>query len=425
MSNHTDPTTVILGAGQAGGETAIWLRQFGHTGRIVLVGEEPHPPYRRPPLSKAYLSGKQALATLLIRPAQAYADLGIELLTGIRAVAIDRNKPCVALADGRILPYDRLVLALGGRVRRLTLPGADAPNLLYLRSLDDADALARHLVEGHRMVVVGGGYVGLEVAATAVKAGMLVTVLEASPRLLARVAEPDLSAFFEALHRSEGVEVRTNAAVTGFDRHGERITAVRVGDERIPADVVVAGIGLIPNVELANDAGLAVEDGILVDEQARTSDPLILAVGDCANPVNPPLGRRLRLESVPSASELARAAAATIIGSPKPVAAIPWFWSEQFTVKLQMAGLPDNHDSIIQRGTMETRSFSLFYRKGERLLAVASVNRMAEFPIVRELIARHAVIPATQLADTAIPLKTLLESGSLSQVRPHGANATG
>ncbi len=358
-------------------------------------------------LSKGYLSGKQPATGLLLRPAAAYDGMGIALRSGTRAVAIDRAAHRVTLADGESLRYDRLVLALGGRVRRLDLPGAEAPNLLYLRSIEDADAIRRHLIPGSRMVVVGGGYVGLEVAATAVKAGLRVTVLEAASRLLARVAEPDLSAFFETLHRGEGVEVRTGISVDGFELAGGRIVTVQAGSERLPVDVVVAGIGLIPSTELGSASGLAVDNGILVDENARSSDPDILAVGDCANHVNPWLGGRVRLESVPSASELARAAAGVIAGSLKPVSAVPWFWSEQFDVKLQMVGAPESCDSVVTRGSVESRSFSLFYRRGERLAAVACVNRPQDFSVIRELVARRAAVPGSSLADPSVALATL------------------
>lgn len=397
--------TVILGAGQAGGETATWLRQLGYKGGITLVGEEPHPPYRRPALSKGYLSGAQPMAGLLLRPAAAYDGLGIVLRTGTRAIAIDRAGHTVTLSDGETLRYDRLVLALGGRARRLALPGTEASNLLYLRGLDDADAIRRHLLPGKRMVVVGGGYIGLEVAATAVKAGLDVTVLEAAPRLLARVAEPDLSAFFETLHRDAGVSVRTSAIVDGVDLAGDRITAVRCGDACIPADVVVVGIGLVPNTELAEAAGLAVDNGILVDGNARSDDPDVFAVGDCANHLNPWLGGRARIESVPSASELARAAAGIIAGSPKPVSSVPWFWSEQFDVKLQMVGFPGAYDSVVRRGPPGGRSFSLFYRLGDRLQAVACVNRPQDFPVARELVMRRAATADAALADPAAALK--------------------
>ncbi|VVD68336.1 Putidaredoxin reductase [Pandoraea terrae] len=412
MTDVTSSTTVILGAGQAGGETALALRQQGYAGRIVVVGAENHPPYRRPPLSKAFLAGQADAASLLIRPADAYEKANIELRLGATAAGIDRAARTVTLENGETFNYDHLVLATGGRVRRLALPGGDAANVLYLRDIQDAERLRAAISPEKRVVIVGGGYIGLEVAASAVKAGAKVTVLEAAPRLLARVAEADLSAFFEALHRTNGVDIQTGVSVTGFEVAEGHVTAVVAGDRRIEADVVVVGIGLIPNTALAEAAGLPVDNGIVVDEFARTNDPAILAVGDCAHHAHPVLGRRIRLESVPSASEMAKVAASVVVGAPKPIAAAPWFWSDQFDAKLQMAGMTDGHDRVVERRLPDAPGgaavFMLCYLREGRLVAVASVNRAQEFMAARELVGRGATIDPDKLADPGTPLKDLL-----------------
>lgn len=402
---------VICGAGQAGAETALALRQQGHAGAITLIGDEPHAPYRRPPLSKTCLAGQVALATLLIRPPEAYAGAGIALMLGRRGVAIDRGGATLTLDDGTIVPYDRLVLALGGQARQLALDGAGAANLHYLRGIADADRLRAELAPGRRIVVIGGGYVGLEVAASAARAGARVTVLEAGPQLLARVAEPELSNFFQELHRANGVVIHTGTAVTGLELEHGRVRAVLAGTRRIEADAIVVGIGLLPHTALALAAGLEVADGIVVDEYARSSDPAILAVGDCARHFHPLLGRSVRLESVPSASEMARVAASVIVGAPQAIGALPWFWSDQFDARLQMAGFADGHDKVVLRTLGSApggAAFSACYLRDGRLIAVACVNAAQEFQAARELIVRQIALDPARLADPAVALKSLL-----------------
>ncbi|WP_249277475.1 NAD(P)/FAD-dependent oxidoreductase [Pandoraea sp. PE-S2R-1] len=407
------PTTVILGAGQAGGETALALRALGYTGRIVLAGSETHLPYRRPPLSKAFLAGQADEASLLIRPADAWEKAEIDVRLGVTATAIDRAARTVTFDDGQTLGYDHLVLALGGRVRRLPMPGGDAANVYYLRDIADAQRLREALTPGKRVIVVGGGYIGLEVAASAVKAGTTVTVLEAAPRLLARVAEADLADFFATLHRENGVNVQVGVGVSALEQDANgQVVAVVAGEQRLPADVVVVGIGVLPNAELAQAAGLAVDNGIVVDEFARTSDPAILAVGDCAHHEHPALGRRIRLESVPSASEMAKVAASVVHGdAPKAVATAPWFWSDQFNAKLQMVGMTEGHDAVVERRLPDAQGaavFMLFYLRDGAVVAAASINRAQEFLAARELVGRRAVIDPARLADAATPLKTLV-----------------
>ncbi|WP_437684098.1 NAD(P)/FAD-dependent oxidoreductase [Sorangium sp. So ce131] len=411
-------TVVIVGAGQAGGEVASSLRQQGYEGRIVLVGDEAHPPYQRPPLSKGFLLGKLQLAQLYLKPEATYERSAIELRLRTRVDAIDRAAQEVALSDGSRLRYDKLVLATGGRARRLGLPGVDEGqlgNLLYLRSIPDVDALRAHLVAGRHLVLIGAGYVGLEVAAAAVELGMKVTVIDVAPRVLSRVTGPEVSGFIEGVHRARGVTFRMSAVVKELvvDPSGQAVREVVVAtgeggeEEHIAADVVLVGIGLVPNTELAAAAGLPVHDGIVVDELARTSDPAVLAVGDCANQPSAYAGRRIRLESVPNAMEHARVAAATLLGKPAPSPAVPWFWSEQYGMRLQMVGLSAGYDRCVIRGSMEARAFAAFYLAGGHLLAADVIGRPPDFLAAKKLVAAKAVIDPAVLADETVPLASL------------------
>ncbi|WP_038207163.1 NAD(P)/FAD-dependent oxidoreductase [Xenophilus azovorans] len=406
---NTTQGAVIVGAGQAGSEVASALRQQGYEGRIVLVGTEAHLPYRRPPLSKAYLAGQATTDSLHIKPRATYEKAAIELKLGCQVTAIDRAARRLALADGQFLGYDKLVLATGGEARRLPLPGASAPNVLYLRTLDDVAAIRAEFGRARTLIVIGGGYIGLEVAAVARGQGLDVTVVEAAQRVLGRVAAPQMSAFYEEVHREAGVTVRTGCTVEALEQRDGRVVAIRVaGGERIEADVVLVGIGLVPNVQIAKDAGLDVGDGILVDEHAATSDPDIYAVGDCANHPNDLLGRRLRLESVPNATEQARTVAASICGKPQPYHPVPWFWSDQYELKLQMAGISDGFDNVVLRGNPADRHFCAFYLRDGVLIAADAVNRAPDFMFARRLVAARVRAPAATLADPSIPLKALL-----------------
>ena len=402
---------VIVGAGQAAGELAVALRQEGCTGRILVIGEEQVLPYQRPPLSKAYLSGKVGPEGLLVRPPAAYEQAHIDFLLGVRVEAIDRQAHRLRLADGRSVGYDRLALPTGGRARRLAIAGSDLHGIHYLRSQADVEAIRPGLRGGRRLVIVGGGYVGLEVAAVAVRMGLQVTVLEAAPRVLARVTAPQVSAFYEALHRDNGVQILTGVEVEGF-AGGE--CPVHVGEvlckdgRRIEADLVIVGVGLIPNVELAEAAGLEVDNGILIDEHGRTSDADIVALGDCTNHPCLFYDRRLRLESVPSAIDQARTAAATLCGKSRRTESLPWFWSDQYDLKLQMAGLNQGYERMVLRGSFEQRSFTAFYLQGERIIAADVVGRPAEFMLAKRLISERLVVDDALLADEARPLKELL-----------------
>jgi 3-phenylpropionate/trans-cinnamate dioxygenase ferredoxin reductase subunit len=408
MTATNETKTVIIGAGQAGAEVATSLRQQGHAGRILLIGDEPQLPYRRPPLSKAYLAGEADAASLLVKPQATYDRARIELRIPARAMRIERNTRQVVLADGSVESYDNLVIALGGRPRRLALPGAEAANVLYLRTLADVDAIRAEMRADRHMVVIGGGYIGLEVASTAVKHGVKVTVLESAPRVLVRVTAPEMSAFYERVHREAGVDLRTGVRLERFDQEGGRVVAVQLADgPRIEADVVVVGIGLVPNVELAADAGLEVGDGIVTDENGWTSDPHILALGDCASQANGWIGRRVRIESVPSALEQARTVAATLCGKSHPCRAVPWFWSDQYDLKLQMVGLSQGYDEVVLRGDPASRSFCTFYLRGGVIIAVDAVNRAAEFMVSKRLVAERARADA-RISDESEPLQGLL-----------------
>jgi len=407
VSDSSRETTVIVGAGHAGGVLASSLHQNKYAGRVILLGEESHLPYQRPPLSKAFLAGDVELKSLFLKPQETYDKAGIELHHNTRVSKIDRDAKSLKFEDGSDLAYDKLALTTGGRVRRLDLPGGDLPGVYYLRQIDDVIALQPQFKSGTRLVIVGGGYIGLEVAAVAVKRGLEVTVLEAEERVLARVTAPELSEFYEQVHTDAGVTVRTSTQVTGFEGD-KQVEAVVCNDGRsIPADMVLIGVGLIPNTELAADAGLDVDNGIFVDDHMRTSDPDIYAAGDCANQHNELLGRRIRLESVPNAMGQARAAAASISGQDKPYQALPWFWSDQYDLKLQMAGISQGYDQIVIRGSMQERSFAAFYLKDGVIIAVDAVSRPPEFMVGKRLITNQAKITPERLADESIDMKSI------------------
>jgi 3-phenylpropionate/trans-cinnamate dioxygenase ferredoxin reductase subunit len=406
-------TLLVIGAGHAGVELAFAARQQGWTGAIVLLGEEPHLPYHRPPLSKAFLCGTADASSLALRQATAYENARIELRLGTHVRAIDRTAHQVVLDDGSALAYTKLALCTGGRARALDVPGMEggAPRNLYsLRTQADALAIAGSVREGARVVIIGAGYVGLEVAASARKLGAAVTVLESQPRVLARVTGVALSGFYESVHREAGVDVRTNASVAAIERNAcGAVSAVVCGDgERLMADVVIVGVGMQANTALAEAAGLRVEGGIVVDEHSVSSDPDIVAAGDCTVHDSALYGRRVRLESVPNALEQARAAAGGLCGKPRPNHAVPWFWSDQYDLKLQMTGLADGHDACVVRGSFVDHSFCAFYLREGRVIAVDAVNRPADFMLAKKAVAAGASANANALADTSIPLKDLL-----------------
>lgn len=398
---------VIIGAGQAGAQGAISLRQGGYKGAITIIGGEEAPPYQRPPLSKAYLKGELDEARLYLRPAEFYEKQDVALHLGVHVTGIDRNAKTVSTDDGETYGYDALLIATGAPPRRIAAPGADLTGIHYLRTLADSDALRPMLSAPGRVVIVGAGYIGLEVAAVARSAGREVTVLEMAPRVLARVASEPVSAFYQDVHRAAGVDLRLGAGFAAFEGEG-RIDGARLQDgEVIECEIALVGIGAAPEVSLAKDAGLEIDNGIVVDEYARTSDPAIFAAGDCTNFPSPRYGRRMRLESVPNAIEQAKAAAANMLGNQTVYDALPWFWSDQYDVKLQTVGLMEGYDELIVRGDPAEKKFSVWYLKEGKALAVDAINDAVSFAMGKKLIMAGTALDPKKLGDKTVDLKSL------------------
>ena len=377
---------VVIGAGQAGLQTIMSLRQSGYEGDITLVGDEAFLPYQRPPLSKAYLSGNMERERLFLKPDEFFTDNNVTLKLDTSVESLDAAAKSVTLSNGETLSFEYAVIATGSRPRLLNVPGRELANIFDLRGMADIDAMQPHFAEGKKLVVVGGGYIGLEAAAVAAGMGLSVHVLEAAPRLLARVAEPEISDFYTRIHQAHGVTLVTESQMTGFVGDGA-VSGVEMADGSIiDADIVITGIGILPNVEIAETAGLAVENGIVVNEVGQTSDAHIFAAGDCTSHPNDLLGRTMRLESVPNAIEQGKAVASAICGTPKPYHQVPWFWSDQYDVKLQIAGVPTQIDSKVLRGDDSSNSFAWFYFTGDKLTGVTAINRPAEFMAGRMLI---------------------------------------
>jgi 3-phenylpropionate/trans-cinnamate dioxygenase ferredoxin reductase subunit len=397
-------TIIVLGAGHAGAQIVESLRSGGFDGKLIMIGDEAHRPYDRPSTSKELLSGGIDIDRVYLKREQFYADKNIDLRLEVTATAIDRAKRTVTLSSGETLPYDKLVIATGARPRKLQVPGADLDGVFYLRSLADSLAIGARLGPGKRLAIIGGGYVGLEVAASATKLGCKVAVIEMLERLLARVAGTEIADFYADVHRAAGVDLHFGVMIEGFVGDGS-VRAVRLTDgTEIPADAVVVGIGAIPNTELAAAAGLAVENGIVVDDCGRTSDPAIFAVGDATNHPNDLLGKRLRLESVPAAMGQARAAASAILGNPKPFHEIPWFWSDQYDIKLQIVGMSEIGDQIVLRGNPADRRFAAFYLRKGKIVAVNAINSAKDFMIGKKLILEGRVPDVAKLANLDVPL---------------------
>jgi 3-phenylpropionate/trans-cinnamate dioxygenase ferredoxin reductase subunit len=403
-----DASIIIVGAGQAGLQTAESLRSEGYAGPLTKNGDEPRPPYHRPPLSKAYLLGEFAEAQLAIRAPEALARKGIELLSGIAATTIDRANKALCLADGRRLPYSGLCLATGSRPRPLPVPGAELTNVFFLRTLADTRAIAAQLAAVRRVAVIGGGFIGLEFAAVARKLGKEVVVLEAAERLMPRAVTPLLSDFYRELHTAHGVRIELNAAVAALAGSQGKVGAVRTAaGVEFRTELVVVGIGILPNTELAQAAGLDCERGIVVDACSRTSDLSIVAAGDCtARRLSD--GSLLRLESVQNAIEQGKSAAAALLGRERPFTASPWFWSDQYDVKLQMVGLAAGHDRTVLRGDPARQSFSAFHYRGDKLIAVDSVNRPQDHLPARKLLDLGISPTAEQAKDPDFTLSALL-----------------
>jgi 3-phenylpropionate/trans-cinnamate dioxygenase ferredoxin reductase subunit len=397
---------VIVGAGHAGGTAAALLRQYGHAGPIVLVGEEPIAPYQRPPLSKAWLKGEATADSLALKPVSFYAEHDIDLRMDVCATVIDRAAKTVTLSNGETVAYDILILATGARARRLTLPGADLKGVLELRTAADAEALKGAIGPGRTLAIIGGGYIGLEAAASARALGAEAVVIEVLPRVLARVASEPLSHFFQDYHRARGVKFELGAGVAGFEGEGGRITGVRLSDGRLIAcDAALVGVGAIPNDDLASAAGIECANGVVVDLEARTSDAAVFAIGDVTNRPMPLYDRTHRLESVPNALEQAKQAACAITGRPAPAGETPWFWSDQYDIKLQIAGLPFEADDIVVRGDPAAAKFAVFHLKGSQVQAVEAVNAPPEFMMGKQLIGQRRAVARERLADPAVSMK--------------------
>lgn len=397
---------VIVGAGHGAGQVAATLLHEKFAGSITMIGEERWYPYQRPPLSKKFLAGEMTAERLHFKPESFYKG-AVDVILGTRVTAIDRDSRQVATDSGSRLAYDALVLATGSRVRRLDIDGSDLDGIHYLRGIDDADAIRADAAPGRRIVIVGAGYIGLEVAAVATGLGLDVTVVEMESRVMSRVVSPELSAYYRDVHAGHGVKVLLSTGVTGFSGH-RRVEGVVVSSgETVPADLVVVGIGIVPNVELAAACDLDVADGIVVDDHCRTRDPHVYAIGDCTWHPNPLLGRSVRLESVHNALEQAKTAALNICGKNTAYAQVPWFWSDQYDLKLQIAGLSQGYDQAVTRGDPAARSFAVCYLRKGVLIAVDAVNSPKDFIQAKPLIAQHAVIDPALLANTDVPVRDM------------------
>jgi 3-phenylpropionate/trans-cinnamate dioxygenase ferredoxin reductase subunit len=399
---------VIAGGGQAAVQAVDTLRRKGFAGKLTVVGDEPWLPYQRPPLSKKYLAGALERERLLIRPAQFFAEHQVHTQLGRRVSEIAPREQHVRLDDGLVLPYDALVLATGSRPRRLPAPGADLAGVHYLRTIADADRIRAECAAGGRMVIIGGGYIGLEVAASARGLGLEVTVLEMAARVMSRVTCAEISAFYEAEHARQGVRIHCNEtlrALHGDARSGRVRAVLTEAGREYPADIVIIGCGVVPADELARAAGLTCENGVVTDVHCRTSDAAIYAAGDCASHLNRQYGRHLRLESVDNAFEQGTTVALNLLGAATPHDKLPWFWSDQFDLKLVIVGVAHGYDSVILRGSAATRSFSACYLRGGELIAIDTVNQPKDQMAARKLIAAHARPDPDKLADAAIALK--------------------
>jgi 3-phenylpropionate/trans-cinnamate dioxygenase ferredoxin reductase component len=398
----------IVGAGHAGFQVAASLRQLGFSEPIYLINDEGHLPYQRPPLSKAYLKGTGGPDTLMFRPQKFYSDQNIELISD-RAVSIDRAARKLNLATGASLDYGHLVLATGARNRLLDIPNANLPDVRYLRILDDSEDLRTRIASRKRVVVIGAGFIGLEFAATARIKGLEVDVLELASRVMARAVTAEISEYFQGRHADAGVRIHLGVQATAIEASGDKITGVSLSDGRhIPADLVVVGVGVLPNVELAAEAGLPVASGIIVNEHLLTSDPNISAIGDCALFASPRFGGSLRLESVQNATDHARCVAARLTGDDKPYDGHPWFWSDQGDDKLQIAGLTTGYDRVVLRGDPAQKAFSAFCYRDGKLVGIESVNRAGDHMFGRRLLPMDRSIPPEQAADPTFDLKRAL-----------------
>ena len=400
---------IVIGASHAGAQCVISLRQGGFEGNITLIGDETDLPYHHPPLSKDFLSGSKIIDDILLRPASVYKDAHITLKLGTRVTQIDRNNKTITTKSGETLPYDRLILATGARVRKLAISGADDPRVLYLRDAKDVREIKAQLSTAKRAVIIGGGYIGLETAASLRKLGLDVTILEAMERILQRVTAPIMSDFYRRIHHEEGVIIAESEIASAITRDGSTLSVKAKSGREYTADIVIIGIGVIPNIELAQSAKLKLDDGIIVNEYCQTNDKDIYAIGDVTRHYNPIYDTHLRLESVPNATEQAKIAALHINQNAKPYNSLPWFWSDQFDLKLQIAGLSDGYDDIIIRGDHKnSRNFSAFYFKGERFIAVDAVNDPRAFMFSKMVLSKGQNLSKARLADPQNHLKSTI-----------------
>jgi len=398
---------VIVGAGHAGGTAAALLRQYGHAGPITLIGEEPIPPYQRPPLSKAWLKGEADADSLALKPVEFYAEHDIDFRPSVTATQLNRGAKTVTLSDESVVSYDALILATGARAIALPIEGKDLDGILFLRTAADAEALKAQVGPGKTLAVVGGGYIGLEVAASGRALGAEVIVLEREERLLARVACEALSTFFRGYHEKHDVRFELGATVTGYQGKDGHVTGVRLDDGRVIAcDAVVVGVGAHPNDELAKDAGLECARGVVVDLDARSvTDPSVFAIGDVAHRPMPIYERMFRMESVPNALEQAKQAASAIVGRPRPAGECPWQWSDQYDLKLQIAGYAFDVDEVLLRGDPASGKFAVFHLKGDQVQSVEAINSPPEFMMGKNLILSRKAVSKAKLADPSISMK--------------------
>ncbi len=401
-------TVVIVGAGHAAGQAVVTLRQKKYAGKIILIGAEEYYPYQRPPLSKKFLAGELAAERLFVKPPSFYEQPNIELHLGTTVTRIDLAGKAVIDADQNSYGYENLIIATGARVRKLDVPGSGMASVYYLRDIDDVTAMHQHMHEGKRLVIIGAGYIGLEVAAVASSKGLAVTVIEMADRVMSRVVSAEVSTFYESEHREHGVNLMLATGLAGFSGN-DTVEQVDLTDgTSVATDFVLIGIGVVPNVELARDAGLDVDNGIRVDGRCKTSDEFAYAIGDCTNHPNSLLGQRLRLECVHNALEQAKTAARNICGDDCEYAQVPWFWSDQYDLKLQIAGISGGFDQTVLRGEPASRAFSCLYLRDGQLIAIDSINSPKDFMQSKALIGNHAVISPDVLANTDLALKDMV-----------------
>ncbi|MCH7822851.1 MAG: FAD-dependent oxidoreductase [Proteobacteria bacterium] len=398
---------VIVGAGHAAGQAVVTLRQKGYDGKIILIGAEEYYPYQRPPLSKKFLAGELAAERLYVKPPSFYDHPDIELHLGTTVTRIDLAGKTVIDTDGNSYTYENLIIATGSRVRKLEVPGTGLACVYYLRDINDVTAMHEHMHEGKRLVIIGAGYIGLEVAAVANSKGLAVTVIEMAERVMSRVVSEQVSAFYESEHRQHGVNLMLSTGLAGFSG-SDSVEQVDLTDgTSVAADFVLIGIGVVPNVDLARGAGLDVDNGIRVDDRCKTSDASAYAIGDCTNHPNSLLGQRLRLECVHNALEQAKTAARNICGDDLAYAQVPWFWSDQYDLKLQIAGISGGFDQTVLRGDPASRAFSCLYLRDGQLIAIDSINSPRDFMQSKALIGDHAVISPYVLTNTDLELKDM------------------